>query len=65
MAIGAIAPGGVRVINEALISEANISDETIARIALEEERELERREKFYRGDILFPDLRERVVISTK
>lgn len=62
LAIGALAAGGVRVINEGFIHQAKISDEAIAKIALQEQRELERREQLYRGDIPFPDLQGRIVI---
>ncbi|MBE9049424.1 phosphoribosyltransferase [Nostocales cyanobacterium LEGE 11386] len=56
------ASGSVRIINEYIVNQANISDETIARVAVQEERELERREQLYRGDRPFPDLRGRTVI---
>ncbi|BAZ30328.1 hypothetical protein NIES4074_27840 [Cylindrospermum sp. NIES-4074] len=62
LAMGAIASGGVRILNEMIISEGNISDDAIARIAVQEERELERRERLYRGDRPFPDLEDRTVI---
>ncbi|WP_341529845.1 phosphoribosyltransferase [Nostoc sp. UHCC 0302] len=62
LAMGAIASGGVRILNESIISEINISDEVIARIAVQEERELERRERLYRGDRPDTDLQGRTVI---
>ncbi|MBW4559350.1 MAG: phosphoribosyltransferase [Trichormus sp. ATA11-4-KO1] len=62
LAMGAIASGGVRIINEHIVNLVNISDETIARVAVQEERELERREQLYRGDRPFPDLQGRTVI---
>ncbi|MBD2388434.1 phosphoribosyltransferase [Cylindrospermum sp. FACHB-282] len=62
LAMGAIAPGGVRVLNEQIIWEENISDQAIARIALQEQRELERRERLYQGDRPSPDLQGRIVI---
>jgi putative phosphoribosyl transferase len=62
LAMGAIASGGVRILNESIISEVNISDEVIARVAVQEERELERRERLYRGDRPDIDLQGRTVI---
>ncbi|AFZ23779.1 putative phosphoribosyltransferase [Cylindrospermum stagnale PCC 7417] len=62
LAMGAIAPGGVRVLNEQIISEENIPDEAIATMALQEQRELERRERLYQGNRPSLDLQERTVI---
>jgi putative phosphoribosyl transferase len=62
LAMGAIAPGGVRILNTNIINMVNISDEVIARVAVQEERELQRRENLYRGQRPFPDLRGRTVI---
>ncbi|MBE9200688.1 MULTISPECIES: phosphoribosyltransferase [unclassified Nodularia (in: cyanobacteria)] len=62
LAMGAIASGGVRIINEHIVNLVNISEETIARVAAQEERELERREHLYRGDRPFLDLEGRTVI---
>ncbi len=62
LAMGAIASGGVRILNKHIISLVNISDEVIARVAVQEERELERREQLYRGNRPFPNLRGRTVI---
>ncbi|WP_375510645.1 phosphoribosyltransferase [uncultured Nostoc sp.] len=62
LAMGAIASGGVRILNEYIISQVKISDEVIARVAVQEERELERRERLYRPDRPFPNLQGRTVI---
>jgi putative phosphoribosyl transferase len=62
LAMGAIASGGVRIINEHIINLVNISEDTIARVAAQEERELERRERLYRGDRPDLDLEGRIVI---
>jgi len=51
LAMGAIASGGVRVLNEDVVSMLNISPETIERVAEAEARELARRERAYRGDL--------------
>jgi predicted phosphoribosyltransferase len=50
LAMGALASGGVRVLNEDLVERLGIDDETIARAAAAEAAELERRERAYRGD---------------
>lgn len=49
LAMGAIASGGVRVLNEDVIASANLSPETVEAVAAVEARELERRERVYRG----------------
>lgn len=48
LAIGAIASGGVRVLNEDLVRALRLPDELIGRIAENEQKELERRELLYR-----------------
>lgn len=50
LAMGAIASGGIRVLNENLISTLNVSGRDIESVAEREQRELERREVAYRGD---------------
>lgn len=50
-AMGAIASGGVRVLNEDLVQKMRISDKAIAAVALAEEKELIRREWVYRGNL--------------
>jgi putative phosphoribosyl transferase len=61
-AMGAIASGGVRVINEELVDYLGIPDEVIDAIAAVEQRELERRALAYRDDRPQPDVKDRVVI---
>jgi predicted phosphoribosyltransferase len=60
--MGAIASGGVRVLNEDVVRTLNIPDETIDAAAAEEQQELERREQAYRGDRPPADVRGRIVI---
>jgi putative phosphoribosyl transferase len=48
LAIGAIASGGVQVLNESLVRELQLSPSLITRIAQREQNELERREQLYR-----------------
>jgi putative phosphoribosyl transferase len=50
LAMGAIASGGVRVLNENAVRALDVSDEEIEMVAREEERELARRERAYRGN---------------
>lgn len=50
LALGAVASGGVRVLNDNLIGFLGIPPERIERIAGLQQRELERRERAYRGE---------------
>jgi len=50
LAFGAIASGGVRVLNDDVVSQARLDAATVERIAASELRELERRDLLYRGD---------------
>lgn len=50
LAIGAIASGGARVLNQPLIAELGIPERAVAAVMAEEERELARRERLYRAD---------------
>jgi putative phosphoribosyl transferase len=49
LAIGAIATGGVRVVNDDLLARLRVPPQIVDEIAAREERELERRERAYRG----------------
>jgi predicted phosphoribosyltransferase len=62
LAMGAIAPGGVRVLNANVVHSLGISPSTIDEVAREEAAELERRQRLYRGDRPFPKLADQVVI---
>lgn len=62
LAMGAIATGGVRVLNEDVVRMLNIPDAVIDQVTLRERRELERRERAYRGERPPPDVRGRTVI---
>ena len=48
-AMGAIASGNVRVLNDDIVDYLGIPDDLIEQVAAREQRELERREKIYRG----------------
>lgn len=50
LAMGAIATGGVRVINDSVVNYLDISERQIEAVAAAEQRELARRERLYRGD---------------
>lgn len=62
LAIGAIATGGVRVLNRDIIRMLSVPDEVINFVARRELQELQRREKLYRGDQPSPDVRDRTII---
>jgi predicted phosphoribosyltransferase len=62
LAMGALATGGVRVLNREVVEALGIPDEVVDAVAAEEREELERREQEYRGDRAPPDVRGRVVI---
>lgn len=62
LALGAIASGGTRVLNEDLVRTLGLSVEEINRIAAAEAEELRRRETAYRGNRPFPRIVGRIVI---
>lgn len=62
LAIGAIASGGIRVLNEDILRMLPLPSELIERVAQRELQELQRRERLYRGDRPPPDVRDRTVI---
>jgi len=62
LAMGAIASGGIRVLNRDLIRALGIPEEVVDRITQEEQRELERRGRAYREGRPPLDVRGRTVI---
>jgi predicted phosphoribosyltransferase len=62
LGMGAIASGGIRVVNHELVNYLRIPDEVIDAVTAVEQRELERRERAYRGDRAPPAVKDRVVI---
>jgi putative phosphoribosyl transferase len=62
LAMGAIASGGTRVLNEQLVRELRLRDELIERVTTQELEELARREVAYRGDRPPLDLADRTVV---
>jgi putative phosphoribosyl transferase len=61
-AMGAIASGGVRVVNEALLRRYGIPAAAVDRVVEQEERELRRRERLYRGNRPALELKGRTAI---
>jgi putative phosphoribosyl transferase len=62
LAMGAIASGGVRVLNEPVVRMLGLSEEEIARVEVDERWELDRREREYRAGRPPLDLRGKIVI---
>ena len=62
LAMGAIAPGGVRVLNDSVVRALGIPEAVIDEVARAEEAELERRARAYRGDRPPLDLAGRTVV---
>jgi len=62
LAMGAIASGGVRVLNDDVVGALAVPGSVIERVARQEEQELRRREESYRGSRAAPDVKGRVVI---
>jgi predicted phosphoribosyltransferase len=62
LAMGAIASGGVRVLNEDVINSLDIPPRVIDAVAVREQEELERRAREYRGDRPADPIRGKTVI---
>ena len=62
LAMGAMASGGIRVLNEDIVTELRISDREIEQVTMREQAELDRRMKAYRGNRPWPDLAGKCVI---
>jgi putative phosphoribosyl transferase len=62
LAMGAIASGGIRIVNEQVVRALGITDDQIAAAAAAEARELERRDREYRGDRPPPAVQGRTVV---
>jgi putative phosphoribosyl transferase len=62
LAFGAIASGGVRILNDDIVASLGISHPTIETVTARENAELGRREKLYQGDKPFPKLEGKTVI---
>src|SRR5438105_11760712 len=62
LALGAIASGGVRVLNDDVVRALPHADEIIESVTARETAELRRREQSYRDGRPAPELRDRIVI---
>jgi predicted phosphoribosyltransferase len=62
LAMGAIASGGVCVLNDDVVHALKVPVWVISRVAARERRELKRRERLYRDDLPPPDVCGRTVI---
>lgn len=62
LAMGAIATGGVRVLDSEIIRALRIPDSSVAKVTSDEHRELERREDAYRQMRPTPDVERKTVI---
>jgi predicted phosphoribosyltransferase len=62
LAIGAIASGGVRVLNQDIIRMLSVPEEVVNFVVKRESQELRRRETLYRGDRPSPEVRDRIIV---
>ena len=62
LAMGAVAGGGVRFLNQEVVRELGIAPEAFERVAQAEQRELERRDRLYRGELPHPVVEGQTVI---
>jgi len=62
LAMGAIASGGVRLINKDVVEAYHVTDAEIESVAASEQKELERRERTYRDGRAFPSVQDHTVI---
>jgi predicted phosphoribosyltransferase len=62
LAMGAIASGGVRVVNQAMLRSLRISPQQLDAVIRAEEAELRRQERVYRGDRLPPEVSGRTAM---
>ncbi len=62
LAFGAIASGGIRVLNRAIIDEYQIDPIQQQQIEQQEQQELKRREQLYRGNRPYPKLEHQTVV---
>ena len=62
LAMGAIAPGGIRILNAEVVRHLGIPERVIAAVAAAEQKELERRNQMYRDARPVPAVQGRTVI---
>lgn len=62
LAFGAIASGGITVVDDHLIRSLRITDEMVEETVNRETAELERRERLYRGERALTDIRDKTIV---
>jgi predicted phosphoribosyltransferase len=62
LAMGAIATGGVRVLNNEVVNSLRVPNQVIEQVTAEESRELQRRDRAYRDDLPPPEVEGKTVI---
>ncbi len=62
LALGAVASGGFRVLNDSIVRDLGLGEATIERVARAEAAELARRERAFRGDRPAPDVGAKIVV---
>jgi putative phosphoribosyl transferase len=62
LAMGAIATGGTLVINRDVVDWLHISPDMVQQVIVQEQQELERRDRAYRGDRPLPEIENRTII---
>ena len=62
LAMGALASGNVRVVNEEVVNSFGITESIIEAVADRERVELDRRERLYRGDAPFPEVGDKKIV---
>ena len=62
LAIGALGPTGLRVLNHALLDDLGVTPRAVSQLVAQQQRELERRERAYRHGRPPPELRGKIVL---
>ncbi|HEY5811852.1 MAG TPA: phosphoribosyltransferase [Terrimicrobiaceae bacterium] len=62
LAMGAVASGDVRVLNDEVVRSFEVTEDVIQAVAEKEEIELKRREDLYRGDNPVPDPSDKIIL---
>jgi putative phosphoribosyl transferase len=62
LALGAVATGGVRVLNQSIIEAFEVTQAELDSIIAAEQQELERRQRAYRDGLPPPEIRDRTVL---
>jgi putative phosphoribosyl transferase len=62
LAMGAIAAGGIRVLNDDVVAMSRVSEDAVARAVEQQQRVLDERARAYRGDRPPPELTGKIVI---